>query len=621
MAPTIPNRIDQKFKAALTALWQAKMYKDISLPAIVVCGDQSCGKSSVLEAMSTLRFPTKDGMCTRFVTRVEMEQHEDIRLVATITPSNHHSQQRQKELRDWRYETSDLAKFGDVITSAGQKMGSETEKGFLKDQLVIQLSGPDLPVFVFIDIPGLIQCTRKGQPASDVKYIEDLVTSYMSDPTKIVLTVVAANNDLELQGVLRHAMQIDPRGLRTIGVITKPDACEDRPSVREGALELLKNTGVGMYHWLLGWHVLKNRSDSQRDMTTEERDESESEYLARPPWDQVPAEFKGAENLSARLEARVFDAFISNVPNLRIQIKEKIEEATVDLDWLSSNTSSITSLRTELGAYLDRIVQSMNMRISNAGQNTKDIFGASLEDLAADLVNTIRSRGHFYQFDESCLIEQLRLPTAAARTEWDIPEPRPLDELHGFADSVVAGVGGEAGQMSDTMHKEIFRKQISHWNGILHQYIDMVKDLFDDQLSEVCSDVVPPTILEAFNDLVISTQVDLFADRLRGHIRDLLVPGKLKGTQAAAAASKAWKAQHEISEEERLKKAFGVANTNNVPATMKNPKRDFDTVLQRLKTLELNIGRFPAKQATALMQVLYIVSRQEEKSLCRLPHY
>lgn len=39
--------------------------KDIDLPQLVVCGDQSAGKSSVLEGISSIPFPRADGVCTK----------------------------------------------------------------------------------------------------------------------------------------------------------------------------------------------------------------------------------------------------------------------------------------------------------------------------------------------------------------------------------------------------------------------------------------------------------------------------------------------------------------------------------------------------------------------------
>lgn len=42
----------------------------VELPQLIVCGNQSSGKSSVLEAISRVRFPAKSNVCTRFATEV-----------------------------------------------------------------------------------------------------------------------------------------------------------------------------------------------------------------------------------------------------------------------------------------------------------------------------------------------------------------------------------------------------------------------------------------------------------------------------------------------------------------------------------------------------------------------
>lgn len=48
-----------------------------ALPQLIVCGDQSSGKSSVLEAISGVPFPRKDALCTRFATEVILRRAAD----------------------------------------------------------------------------------------------------------------------------------------------------------------------------------------------------------------------------------------------------------------------------------------------------------------------------------------------------------------------------------------------------------------------------------------------------------------------------------------------------------------------------------------------------------------
>jgi Flp pilus assembly CpaF family ATPase len=58
----------------------------VDLPEIIVCGDQSAGKSSVLEAISGMQFPTKDGVCTRFATELVLRRGRVVKIMVSITP-------------------------------------------------------------------------------------------------------------------------------------------------------------------------------------------------------------------------------------------------------------------------------------------------------------------------------------------------------------------------------------------------------------------------------------------------------------------------------------------------------------------------------------------------------
>jgi hypothetical protein len=46
----------------------------VELPQLIVCGDQSSGKSSVLEAITEIPFPRKENLCTRFATEVRLNE-------------------------------------------------------------------------------------------------------------------------------------------------------------------------------------------------------------------------------------------------------------------------------------------------------------------------------------------------------------------------------------------------------------------------------------------------------------------------------------------------------------------------------------------------------------------
>lgn len=120
------------------------------------------------------------------------------------------------------------------------KLGKITDFGFVQKTLTelnlavpasecvsddpIQLSiySPNIPNLTLIDLPGYIQIHDKDQPETLKQKISELCEKYIRD-TNVILAISAADVDLANSTALRAAKRVDPKGLRTIGVITKMD--------------------------------------------------------------------------------------------------------------------------------------------------------------------------------------------------------------------------------------------------------------------------------------------------------------------------------------------------------------------------------------------------------------
>ena len=89
----------------------------------------------------------------------------------------------------------------------------------------LHIHSPNLPDLTLVDLPGYIQIHAKNQPESLKDKIALLCNKYIEHPN-VILAVSAADVDLANSQALRASRQVDPRGIRTIGVITKMDLVE-----------------------------------------------------------------------------------------------------------------------------------------------------------------------------------------------------------------------------------------------------------------------------------------------------------------------------------------------------------------------------------------------------------
>ena len=130
--------------------------RHIPLPQLVVCGDQSSGKSSVLEAVSGVRFPTKDQLCTRFATELILRRSVSSSVDIKIRPSQDRSEDDKAKLLAFKAPSDDIEQFPLLIEAAKEAIGIDmNDKRFSEDVLSVELSGPSQPHLTLVDLPGL----------------------------------------------------------------------------------------------------------------------------------------------------------------------------------------------------------------------------------------------------------------------------------------------------------------------------------------------------------------------------------------------------------------------------------------------------------------------------------
>lgn len=120
----------------------------------------------------------------------------------------------------------------------------------------------------------------------------------MASPRSILLAVVPANVDIATQEILTLAEEYDVEGIRTLGVLTKPDLVDS--GSEDGVLGLLN----GKRHALkLGWHIVRNPGQKQLQDPNFDRNGAETNFFASAnPWNSLDKEKFGVQSLRQRLQ-------------------------------------------------------------------------------------------------------------------------------------------------------------------------------------------------------------------------------------------------------------------------------------------------------------------------------
>ncbi|KAJ9151372.1 Dynamin family protein [Pleurostoma richardsiae] len=326
--PTLLEKVD--------SLRDLNIGQHVPLPQLVVVGDQSSGKSSLLESLSGIPFPKDQSLCTRHVTQITSRRDSRDYVEIRIIPGPHASEEHRKHVEAFHTQVSSGMEFReqflDILKKANERMGLRADVStgngavFSEDVLKIEVHGPKEDYLTIIDVPGIFRTTTQGTTKDDMVMVKDLVKRYIRDSRTVILAVLPSNVDIATQEILELAEDYDKNGERTLGVLTKPDLVLE-PGARAGVCDLIQGKKRPLN---LGYYLVRNRGTNGGS-----KEESDLDRIFQmQPWNDLPQDRVGIPALKEQLRSLLVEITQREFPRLIQDVNYQIRECKRELDSL-----------------------------------------------------------------------------------------------------------------------------------------------------------------------------------------------------------------------------------------------------------------------------------------------
>uniref|UniRef100_A0A9J7XAN0 Uncharacterized protein n=1 Tax=Cyprinus carpio carpio TaxID=630221 RepID=A0A9J7XAN0_CYPCA len=302
MTYTFSQHYEEKIRPCIDTidnLRSLRVEKDLALPAIAVIGDQSSGKSSVLEALSGVALPRGSGI----VTRCPLE--ECLECV-----------------------------------------------GISNELISLQIISANVPDLTLIDLPGIARVAVKGQPENIGDQIKRLIRQFVTKQETINLVVVPCNVDIATTEALQMAQEEDPEGERTLGILTKPDLVDK--GTEETVVDIVHNEII---HLTKGYMIVRCRGQKEilDQVTLNEATVTEKAFFQdHPHFSKLYEEgFATIPKLAEKLTIELVHHIQRSLPRLEEQIETKLAETQKELEKYGNGPPSDPAER--LSFFIDKV--------------------------------------------------------------------------------------------------------------------------------------------------------------------------------------------------------------------------------------------------------------------------
>lgn len=341
------------FNDALGELQQLGVSHDVQLPELVLVGDQSAGKSSLMSGLAQLDLPRSEGTCTRCPLHIRVSMNpewscrvwlrkqytysppEDGRILETdVTEADPFFPWKAKgstDIHEFKTmkdntEIEEVLRWAQVailnddqnhalfVPGSGSiasnmpisEAAERTSAKFSPNIVALEIKGPDLPDLSFYDMPGIFQNPADARDDYLVSVVTNLSKAYINHPSAIIMCSMPMNSDAENSSTFGLTRKLGASN-RTIGVLTKADLLPSEGS-HDQWLAIMRGqthkTGLGYF--------ITSRPQGK---TLEELGEWEDDMFVKHQNDRWPSEFYtfgdrcGVEKLKIFLSEKLAEAF------------------------------------------------------------------------------------------------------------------------------------------------------------------------------------------------------------------------------------------------------------------------------------------------------------------------
>ncbi|XP_076895678.1 dynamin-related protein 4C-like isoform X2 [Bidens hawaiensis] len=240
--PPLASTYNDKIRPILDAIDKLRRLNvtqhSIPLPTIVVFGDQSSGKSSVLESLAGISLPRGQGICTRMP------------LIMRLMHQHNPEPEYRLEFKNKTVKIKDESQISEAISKATVEVSGDS-KGISHVPLTLVVKKSGVPDLTMIDLPGITRVPVHGQPENICEQVSGIILEHIKPKESIILNVLSATVDFTTCESIRMSQRVDPTGQRTLAVVTKSDRSPD------GLLEKVTTNAVNIG---LGYVCVRNRS-------------------------------------------------------------------------------------------------------------------------------------------------------------------------------------------------------------------------------------------------------------------------------------------------------------------------------------------------------------------------